>query len=97
MLRDLYDQLPKLQCRGLCHDSCTIIDVSELEREQLAERGVELPDTPAPVLLARARRTGNFPRCPALTSFNTCKAYDVRPFICRAFGIYAPPVRWNRC
>lgn len=93
MLDDLYAQLPALECKGLCHDSCTAIDASELERERLRERGVELSQEPAAQQLVRYRRTGEVPRCPALGPLNTCTVYDVRPFVCRAFGlVYDPDV-----
>lgn len=87
MLEELYASLPALECRGLCHDTCTAIDASELERERLAERGVVLPAALAHQQLAELIASGRTPRCPALGPLNTCTVYDVRPFICRAFGL----------
>lgn len=87
MLMDLYSQLPPLECKGKCWDGCTAVEASELERQLIAERGVQLPDAPADTQHRVHKMVGTLPRCPALTSFNTCGVYDVRPFVCRAFGM----------
>lgn len=87
MLEELYAQLPPLECKGLCHDSCTSIDASELERERMRERGVELPSGMPHDRLKALIALGVTPRCPALSPLNTCSVYEVRPFICRAFGV----------
>lgn len=91
ILEDLYSQLPALECKGRCHDSCTSIDASELERERLRERGIELPIRLSHQQLAVLIAADRTPRCPALSALNTCAAYDVRPFICRAFGMVYDP------
>lgn len=91
MLDDLYASLPALACKGRCHDSCTSIDASELERERLAARGITLSDVPAPRRLKLIAMSGEIPRCPALSPLNTCSVYDVRPFTCRAFGMVRDP------
>ena len=82
----LYAQLPPLECKGLCHDTCTSVDASELERERMREArpGVELPTFEEG---REAFRRGEIPRCPMLGPLNTCTVYDVRPLICRAFGM----------
>lgn len=92
MLDDLYAQLPGIECKGLCHDSCTAIDASELERERIAERGVTLPDAIPHAQVVQLIRRGEPPRCPALGPLNNCTVYDVRPFICRAYGTIHDPV-----
>jgi Fe-S-cluster containining protein len=91
MLEDLYNQLPPLECKGKCWDTCTAVETSELERQQLAKRGVTLPDVPATKQLRVYAMVGDVPRCPALTAFNTCGAYTDRPFTCRAFGMVLEP------
>lgn len=86
LLEELYRSLPEIACKGLCHDTCTSTDASELERERIRERGVELPGF-IPVQVLRARiKAGDTPRCPALGPLNTCTVYDVRPLLCRAWG-----------
>lgn len=85
-LDDLYAQLPELECKGRCHDSCTIIDMSEIERERIADTtGVKIPLPIYP--LRKMFETGEPPRCPALGPLNTCRVYEVRPFLCRAWGM----------
>lgn len=88
-LQELYDSLPALACKGLCYDACTVIDASELERRRMAEHGVELPpmDSGAHDRLKTLIEAGRTPRCPALSPLNTCRVYEVRPLICRAFGM----------
>lgn len=90
-LEDLYAQLPRLECKGLCFDSCTAVDASELERERMRERGVELPMPLAHHRLQALIAVGKTPRCPALGPLNTCTVYDVRPFVCRVFGMVRDP------
>lgn len=86
-LDELYAGLPALECKGLCHDSCTAIDASELERRRMEARGVFLPLESARSQLARYEAGDPIPRCPALGPLNNCTVYDVRPFTCRAFGM----------
>lgn len=85
-LDELYAQLPALECKGRCHDTCTAIDMSVLERERIEEAtGVRIPLPLYPP--DRNLVDGVPPRCVALGPLNTCRVYAVRPFICRAFGM----------
>jgi Fe-S-cluster containining protein len=88
-LDELYAELPPLLCKGLCADSCTTVDASQLERDRIEEtHGVVLPEVLGyPEMRRRAAAGEALPRCPALSSFGTCTVYDVRPFTCRAFGM----------
>lgn len=86
MLAAIYDRLPGVACKGLCDDSCTQIDASELERQELAARGMQITEDHPHVILDRYR-VGEVPPCPALTADRRCSVYEVRPFICRAFGM----------
>lgn len=88
-LDDLYDQLPSLECKGLCHDSCTVIPASELERRRIAATGKTLGPPISHEYLRTLVASGRTPRCPALGPLNTCTVYAIRPFICRAFGVAA--------
>lgn len=85
-LDELYAKLPSVQCKGLCHDSCTAIKLSRLERSRIRERGVELPPPMSGDRLQRLIAEDRTPRCPALSAVNTCRVYDVRPLICRTWG-----------
>lgn len=76
----LYAELPAIECAGLCWDSCGPIDMSAAERTRIAR--VSNMDIPR----------GNFLRdgpslCPALTIFKRCSVYEIRPLICRIWGL----------
>lgn len=86
-LEELYASLPSVQCKGWCHNSCTAIDLSRLERSRIRERGCELPPPMKPERLLRLITEGRTPRCPALSAVNTCSVYNIRPLICRAWGV----------
>lgn len=80
-VREVYDQVPKLQCKGLCHDSCTVAPASELElRKMYQETGFNL-------ITERPGQDEPVPRCPALGPMNTCEGYEWRPWVCRIFGL----------
>lgn len=91
-LDELYAQIPRVQCKGLCADSCTIAPASELERRRMVEHGYNL--------ITSRPADGSIPRCPALGPLNNCLGYEVRPYVCRAFGVVAdlraPVSEWHR-
>lgn len=89
MLDELYAQLAAipLECKGRCADTCTVIDASQLERDRLKARGVDIGPPVAHSTHLRLIAAGKSQRCPALSPLNTCTAYDVRPLICRLFGM----------
>ncbi|GAA0720148.1 YkgJ family cysteine cluster protein [Dactylosporangium roseum] len=75
----IYAELPAIECRGQCHDSCTNIDMTGVERRRIVQvAGVTIP-----------RRTVHDPvmPCPALTMFKRCSVYEIRPLICRLWGL----------
>lgn len=86
-LDDLYAQLPALECKGLCHDSCTSVDASELERRRIADAGGDIGPTMSHRRLKALIDSGHKPRCPSLGPLNNCTIYQLRPFICRVFGM----------
>lgn len=86
-LQALYDLLPTIACKGLCENSCTAISMSTLEDARIGMRGVDMPDKDAMRLdLEVANRNGEKYRCPALVD-GQCSVYDVRPMICRVWGV----------
>lgn len=94
MLRDLYAQLSTVACKGLCHDSCTVVSAPQLERDVLAEHGIALSDQTPSTVIARAAATPDGKigeKCPALTVFGRCSVYADRPFLCRVFGTVSHP------
>lgn len=84
-LEGLYRLVPDIPgCKGLCHNSCTSIEMSARERDRLAENGIVL--TPHDVAQRKLTETGTPHRCEALDADNRCTIYDKRPMICRLFG-----------
>jgi Fe-S-cluster containining protein len=86
-LDELYAQLPALDCRGLCHDSCTVVPASELEYQRIAEAGATIGPRMSGRRVRELIAAGRSLRCPALGPLNNCTIYPIRPFICRAFGV----------
>ena len=71
----LYNKLPKMQCQGLCSDSCGPIGMSVRERARIIER-------------ARKPITcGHYASCSMLTPERKCGVYEIRPMICRLWGL----------
>jgi Fe-S-cluster containining protein len=91
-LEELYAELPTINCKGLCWNSCGPIDLSDAERQRIVDLGVDIPVFTED----RARRWANDEKgelyCPAL-SFGAheggmgCTAYEARPMICRLWGL----------
>jgi Fe-S-cluster containining protein len=76
-LAALYEELPAMNCQGLCSDSCYSLVQTGLEQRFVRDRtGVELGLVQAPPTA-----------CPALTMLNQCGVYEVRPLICRLWGM----------
>lgn len=73
-LQALYDRLPTIRCQGLCHDSCGPIDMSVRERDRI-EREF------GPVTC------GAGATCTMLDEHRRCRAYAIRPLICRLWGV----------
>lgn len=78
----LYAQIPDVQCKGLCHDSCGPIDMHPYERARIRQAGVSIP--PPGQALAQLV-IGDGYTCPALAD-GRCSVYELRPTICRAWG-----------
>lgn len=95
-LEAIYAELPTVECRGLCWNSCGPIDMSPAERERIEERGVHIQPYTSErgelwagnIVAIVDNETGEQLRldCAALTPMKRCSVYDVRPFICRAYG-----------
>lgn len=81
----LYAQLPAMHCLGRCGPVvCGSIDMSPLERGRIQARfGVHIPRLPPGPQM-----------CPALNgTFGTCEVYELRPAVCRLWGV----ARFLRC
>jgi Fe-S-cluster containining protein len=90
-LEELYAELPTIECQGLCWNSCGPIDMSDVERRRISERGVDIgprDDFRTMLWVNNVRAVnGESLLCPALDQFHRCTVYEVRPLICRAWGV----------
>lgn len=69
----IYAELPSIACQGKCYDSCGPIAMSRVEWQRIIKRkGYE----PRATSLT----------CPLLVS-NRCSVYQIRPLICRLWGV----------
>lgn len=73
-LQRLYAQVPHIQCRRLCADSCGPIGFSREERRLIVKRAGKAPR-------ANADLTCN------LLVDGSCSVYSLRPMICRLWGV----------
>jgi uncharacterized protein len=74
-LQALYDEIPAINCQGLCHDSCGPIVTSVRERNRI-EKAAGKPLT-----------CGRGASCSMLTADRRCGVYEQRPMICRLWGV----------
>lgn len=79
----LYAQVPEIDCKGLCIDSCGPVEGGHRETVRIRQAGVRLPDRRAAVRQMIA--DGGEYTCPALRN-GRCSVYAVRPMICRIWG-----------
>ncbi len=84
-LADIYKQIPKMNCRGLCHTYCGVIAMTSPERAAIDEV------TTVPYVTTTSSMA-----CPLLVN-NRCSAYEARPAICRLWGTVKAPARHMRC
>lgn len=90
-LRELYDLVPVVQCKGLCHGACCFIDASVRERERMEHAGGRRLTTIDARVEGGTRRDarGNLLaryRCSMLTTDGRCSVYEDRPMVCRLYG-----------
>ena len=74
-LNRLYKKIPNLKCKGLCSDSCGPIKASKREVERLEE------------VAGKKLKVNWTLTCSILTKEGKCSAYEVRPLICRLWGV----------
>jgi hypothetical protein len=79
-LEALYRRIPAIDCRGLCQECCGPIEMTPTERARIARRGVDIPLPMAAAVAAQLT-------CPALTAEGRCSVYNIRPLICRLWGV----------
>jgi len=80
-LDEIYDLIPKIECKRLCKDACGPIPMIPVEYDRLPIKvPLELQTDDVVVLKTNSRL-----ECPMLKG-TSCTAYSVRPLICRLFG-----------
>lgn len=84
-LEAVYAKLPKLDCKGLCQECCGPIGASPVEWRRMTRRGSR--PTPPPIQDADGRLTTTETTCRYLTFAGQCAVYNVRPMICRLWGL----------
>ena len=75
----LYAELPGLECRGLCQQSCGPISMSRMEWRRILDR--------RDVDATQARKLRADLTCPLLAPNGRCRVYATRPMICRLWGV----------
>jgi len=73
-IREIYKEIPTLECKGLCHEYCGILAMTVVEYDELKQHGQH-----------GSYDSSNL--CPKLQLDNKCSAYEFRPLICRLFGV----------
>lgn len=77
---EIYRQLPTIQCQGKCSESCGPILMSDAEEKRIVDAVGHEPDF------------GPDLKC-NLLQCNRCSVYEIRPLICRLWGL----VKAMRC
>ncbi len=83
-LEELYKRIPKIDCKGDCHHSCTIIPASKIEIKRAREKMLKNPFNPVHAL--QNLQDKKIPCCAALKE-RRCAIYNIRPAICRLYGV----------
>lgn len=88
VLREVWGSMPSIECKGLCWQSCSTVPVFPIELEALQEHaGRDLATTDLSYANGRVVGLGTFGApCPFLV-MQRCSAREVRPTICRVYGL----------
>lgn len=94
-LKTILDRIPNANCKGLCQKSCGPLIVSRVEnryiREYCKEHNIKYKDFPTKVNLRKIihhiKNPDSCRSCHYLTDDGRCSIYEVRPVICRMWGV----------
>lgn len=80
-----YARIPKVECRGKCQQSCIPIGhlMTAFERDRIVARTGTVPNTVTAAVLTAGES------CNLLTKDGRCSVYDIRPTVCRLYGVDA--------
>lgn len=90
--RELYEEVPSIDCKGGCHNACCFIVCTIHEKERVEKltgkkfETVDLMEQPKTRIGSDGRPLARFV-CSALTEDGRCSVYDDRPLICRLYGV----------
>ncbi len=86
-LRQIEAELPTINCKKLCQSYCGVIPMTHLEHERMegVAGKIETTELPLPHGTFRVMMTGDG-TCPMLRD-GKCSVYEVRPMICRLWGL----------
>lgn len=73
-LKELWDRVPEVHCKGLCQNYCGPIPCSKIEGELIEARSGRL-----------ALKRGTL-QCSKLDHNGRCSVYSIRPLICRIWA-----------
>lgn len=86
-LDKIYKKLPKLNCKGKCVASCSLIKIGDLERkriEKVVGKDHFIKDSD---MLDFVQNNPPDTWICALLKEGKCTVYNIRPLICRLFGL----------
>ncbi len=86
-LDKIYRKLPKLNCKGKCTDSCSLIKVAELERKRIKDFLGHDPFIQSDKFLETVMSLKPEEWKCSLLKEGKCSIYNMRPLICRLFGL----------
>lgn len=75
----LYATIPSANCKGLCQECCGPVMMTRLEWDRITARMGKVM-RPTPEQEAKLA-------CPMLADDGKCSVYDIRPVVCRIWGV----------
>lgn len=87
-LKKVYDQVPDVECKGLCHRQCSMIPVEPCEQDVIMDISGAFQHNPRIGIAHGDRVLPLSPQgqCGYLDAFKKCAVYENRPLICRLYG-----------
>ena len=86
-LLEIYRKVPEIECTGACINECSVIPMTKLEAGRIRKasiRPVTFETSPSGKYVTMIPKLGLV--CPMLVG-TKCSIYDVRPLVCRIFGV----------
>lgn len=75
VIEEIYRSLPRLDCKGLCHDSCGPVVATLAEEDRMHAKGIRPPHPRFDLA------------CSKLSADKRCTIYEDRPLVCRLYGM----------